>query len=133
MNENSETFNFGVKDGVRGFFTNPSRADDSFIPFKSGGSSYPDILLYSNCSVSIPVNGNKLSFNMKTNHPYINFYVDKLANGTVTNLFTQLAGGTYNGTKTFDISGSDIIRFRSTPYDAYGNIGNIFIDNIEIE
>lgn len=36
-NENSETFNFGVKDGVRGFFTNPSRADDSFIPFKSGG------------------------------------------------------------------------------------------------
>ena len=34
-NENSETFNFGVKDGVRGFYTNPSRADDSFIPFKS--------------------------------------------------------------------------------------------------
>lgn len=34
-NENNETFNFGVKDGVRGFFTNPSRADDSFIPFKS--------------------------------------------------------------------------------------------------
>lgn len=34
-NENSETFNFGVKDGVRGFFTNPSRADDSFIPFST--------------------------------------------------------------------------------------------------
>lgn len=34
-NENSETFNFGIKDGVRGYFTNPSRADDSFIPFKS--------------------------------------------------------------------------------------------------
>ena len=34
-NENSETFNFAIKDGVRGFFTNPSRADDSFIPFKS--------------------------------------------------------------------------------------------------
>ena len=34
-NENSETFNFGVKDGVRGFFTNPSRADDSFIPFNN--------------------------------------------------------------------------------------------------
>lgn len=32
-NENSETFNFGIKDGVRGFFTDPSRADDSFIPF----------------------------------------------------------------------------------------------------
>ena len=35
-NESQETFNFGVKDGVRGFFTNPSRADDCFIPFKSG-------------------------------------------------------------------------------------------------
>ena len=32
-NENNETFNFGVKNGVRGFFTDPSRADDSFIPF----------------------------------------------------------------------------------------------------
>lgn len=34
-NENSETFNFGIKDGVRGFYTDPARADDSFIPFKS--------------------------------------------------------------------------------------------------
>jgi hypothetical protein len=33
-NENSETFNFGIKDGVRGYYTNPSRADDCFIPFK---------------------------------------------------------------------------------------------------
>ena len=39
-NENSETFNFGVKDGVRGFFTNPSRADDSFVPFKSTNELY---------------------------------------------------------------------------------------------
>ena len=36
VNENNESFNFGVKDGVRGFFTDPSRADDSFIPFRSG-------------------------------------------------------------------------------------------------
>ncbi len=34
-NENAETFNFGVKDGVRGFYTNPSRADDSFVPFNN--------------------------------------------------------------------------------------------------
>ena len=70
---------------------------------------------------------------MTTNHPYINFYVDKLANGTVTNLFTQVAGLSYNGTKTFDISGSDTIRFRSTPHSGYSDTGNIFIDNIEIE
>ena len=35
-NEDAETFNFGYLNGVRGFFTNPSRADDSFIPFSSG-------------------------------------------------------------------------------------------------
>lgn len=29
----SESFNFGSLNGVRGFFTNPSRADDSFVPF----------------------------------------------------------------------------------------------------
>ena len=44
-NENAETFNFGYLNGVRGFFTNPSRADDSFIPFSSGGkyiyATYP--------------------------------------------------------------------------------------------
>ena len=34
-NENSETFNFGYLNGVRGFFTNPSRADDSFVPFNN--------------------------------------------------------------------------------------------------
>ena len=28
-----ESFNYGVKDGVRGFFTDPSKADDSFVPF----------------------------------------------------------------------------------------------------
>ena len=31
-----ESFNFGSLNGVRGFFTDPSKADDSFIPFKSG-------------------------------------------------------------------------------------------------
>ena len=33
--DTSESFNFGSLNGVRGFFTNPSKADDSFIPFKS--------------------------------------------------------------------------------------------------
>ena len=31
----SESFNFGSLNGVRGFFTSPSKADDSFVPFKS--------------------------------------------------------------------------------------------------
>ena len=29
----NESFNFGSLNGVRGFFTNPSKADDSFVPF----------------------------------------------------------------------------------------------------
>lgn len=40
QNENNESFNFGYLNGVRGFFTNPSRADDCFIPFKLGGLGY---------------------------------------------------------------------------------------------
>lgn len=31
----NESFNFGSLNGVRGFFTDPSRADDSFIPFST--------------------------------------------------------------------------------------------------
>ena len=34
----SESFNFGSLNGVRGFFTDPSKADDSFVPFKSGAN-----------------------------------------------------------------------------------------------
>lgn len=49
-NENNESFNFGVKDGVRGFFTNPSRADDSFVPFRSGGLSVSDVWQYTDTS-----------------------------------------------------------------------------------
>ena len=42
-NEDSETFNFGIKDGVRGYFTNPSRADDSFIPFSRNKKLLPKV------------------------------------------------------------------------------------------
>lgn len=35
QNENNESFNFGYLNGVRGFFTDSSRADDSFVPFSS--------------------------------------------------------------------------------------------------
>ena len=35
---------FGSLNGVRGFFTNPSRADDSFVPFKSGDFSTNNLL-----------------------------------------------------------------------------------------
>ena len=34
-----ESFNFGSLNGVRGFFTSPSKADDSFVPFSGGDIS----------------------------------------------------------------------------------------------
>lgn len=40
-----ESFNFGSLNGVRGFYTNPSRADDSFIPFKVGNEYHNSIII----------------------------------------------------------------------------------------
>lgn len=40
-----ESFNFGSLNGVRGFFTNPSKADDSFIPFKVGNEYHNSIII----------------------------------------------------------------------------------------
>ena len=45
---NNESFNFGVLNGVRGFFTDPSRADDCFIPFNQNTSIYIPINDYTN-------------------------------------------------------------------------------------
>lgn len=57
-NEDSEQFIFGVKDGVRGFFTDPSRADDCFIPFSSECqyelSKYEGYLGVNNATFSFP-------------------------------------------------------------------------------
>ena len=52
QNENNESFNFGYLNGVRGFFTDPSRADDSFVPFNSCFSA---IHLYDETLTSQPV------------------------------------------------------------------------------
>ena len=67
-NENSETFNFGIKDGVRGFFTNPSRADDSFIPFNKTRKTQE---LVKDISTPSTVT---FEFNDLTNFVGLNFY-----------------------------------------------------------
>lgn len=107
---------------------------DTVLNF-SGSASYPEFTLYSNSSITIPVKGNTLSFDMQTLHPYVNFYVDKRVNETYTNLFTQKSGGNYTGTKSFDISDSDAIRFRTAPFDSagnYANVGNVAVSNIKV-
>ena len=104
---------------------------DSVLPFSL---AYPaEIMLYSNSSISIPMKGTTLSFKMETLHPYINFYVDGLKNGTSSNLFTQTAGGNYTGNKSINISNFDTVRFRATTYNTeYSPIGHIKITNIKV-
>ena len=49
-----ESFNYGIKDGVRGFYTSPLRADDSFIPFKSGFVNIELYYRYKSTSTNYP-------------------------------------------------------------------------------
>lgn len=60
LNDSSsgESFNFGSLNGVRGFFTNPSKADDSFVPFRQKINSVSTILATGNI-----VNQNGVTYN----------------------------------------------------------------------
>ncbi len=53
-----ESFNFGSLNGVRGFFTSPSKADDSFVPFRQKINSVSTILATGNI-----VNQNGVTYN----------------------------------------------------------------------
>ena len=71
---------------------------------------------------------------MQTVHPLVYFYVDKMVNGSYTNLFTQNASTNagYTGIKSFNISDATIIRFRTTSYGSYSDSGRITISNINV-
>lgn len=45
-NESAETFNFGILNGKRGFFTDSSRGADTFFPFSSKETLTPTVLKY---------------------------------------------------------------------------------------
>lgn len=102
-----ESFNFGSLNGVRGFFTNPSKADDSFIPFKSGvnlrkvtdnyitgGQSYKftkdyDFILIVWVIFPITVTTNaELLFSLQTNNQYpsIKLYKNIKAGDVITQI-----------------------------------------------
>lgn len=98
-NENSETFNFGVLNGVRGFFTNPSRADDSFIPFNSIEEIYypTSIMEAFNKNISLK-KGNTYTLLIHTgakgNGMNIIDVTLSSGNATITNTSLQKAGQT---------------------------------------
>ena len=102
-----ESFNFGSLNGVRGFFTNPSKADDSFVPFKSGvnlrkvtdnyitgGQSYKftkdyDFILIVWVIFPITVTTNaELLFSLQTNNQYpsIKLYKNIKAGDVITQI-----------------------------------------------
>ena len=80
-NENNETFNFGIKDGVRGFFTDPSRADDCFIPFKSNSNMHMLELVH----YEAPTGTYDYRYNIELSGVYIiGFITYNFANFTMT-------------------------------------------------
>lgn len=81
----SESFNFGSLNGVRGFFTSPSKADDSFIPFNSGFSG-ANIYMSGTNSGNLP----------KTENPNIGQYFYGFDWDESTQKFTVLYDGTYS-------------------------------------
>lgn len=50
-NENSEIFIYGYKNGVRGYYTDPSKADDSFIPFNTGKDILPEMIKHQDYTI----------------------------------------------------------------------------------
>lgn len=111
VNENSESFNFGVKDGVRGFFTNPSRADDSFIPFKKNLSPFscPFKFYLSNYSyqLEMPINVEgytKFTLTSTANYWWVYDYSD----GEVNVNDNSTAIGTRNQTE-YDVTNYNTI------------------------
>ena len=80
-----ETFNYGIKDGVRGFFTNPSRADDSFIPFKlkNPGSEYLRYNADTNYIQAMNEKGNWSDVFYTLDFPILSFTGNILSNGVL--------------------------------------------------
>lgn len=119
-----------IQDAEGNWGYKPSGAD-IVTPFKT--ASYPsNITLYSKASISIPVIGNTIAFKITTRHPYINFYIDGLIGALSTRLYTQLAGQSYNGSKNFDITNYDTIKFSTAEHSGYELVASITITNIEI-
>ena len=105
---------------------------DTVLNF-SASASYPEFTLYSNSNIVVPVKGNTLSFDMQTPQPYVVFHVEKRVNGVYINLFTKNAGETISGTKSFDISDSDAVQFKTVAYSTnYGNVGRVAVSNIKV-
>ena len=122
-NENSETFNFGVKDGVRGFYTDPARADDSFIPFKSTENAEYTFDLWGYTVSATNYSTSKVELPCKD---YLKLSRTKLAE--YRNVTTTLIGYKDDGTSVtlsddktdlIDIDISDYVRLEASVTAAY--------------
>lgn len=110
-----ESFNFGVKDGVRGFYTDPAKADDSFVPFRRGISElslYGTSTSYAeNQQVTIPNNGIKTVTVSSKSSTISAVKINNNTSSTVDVsssekifLFQTVAAGNNTGTTVFDFT-----------------------------
>lgn len=117
-NENNESFNFGVLNGVRGFFTNPSRADDSFIPFSKFGNLPEGFILVGvnlkNTSMRYDLNGYEYNMHDVSNFKTVSVYHDSESTASVVGVYEE--DGTtlidtvgWAVTKQIDVSNRNVI------------------------
>lgn len=107
----SESFNFGSLNGVRGFFTNPSRADDSFVPFRQKINSVSTILATGNIVNQSGVTYNKTITFPKKGIAYISVMNSQ---GYGTRYITIKLNGTQIAYKTniemaVDVNANDVL------------------------
>lgn len=102
-----ESFNFGSLNGVRGFFTNPSKADDSFIPFKSdiNNAMLKDFSSGTNTStkanITIPSDCNHCILIVIVSQGYNNSYMNDFSfDGDISNIKTIIETDKYSSSAT---------------------------------
>lgn len=106
-----ESFNFGSLNGVRGFFTNPSKADDSFVPFRQKINSVSTILATGNIVNQSGVTYNKTITFPKKGIAYISVMNSQ---GYGTRYITIKLNGTQIAYKTniemaVDVNANDVL------------------------
>ena len=98
-NESAETFNFGILNGKRGFFTDSSRGADTFVPFNSIKYFYGTESTYAG-NTSIVDLGNKILAVFAWNDNTQNDFAIMKEDGTCQHtIYITIDGNKFNRTE----------------------------------
>ena len=103
-NESAETFNFGILDGKRGFFTDSSRGADTFVPFKLGGNKIKSVTFKQNVRTDHSASGTGYSYFILTFT--LNFEYDD--NDEITSINITSTGFGKKGNYTLTNNGATV-------------------------